>query len=513
MNDMIGKSLGKYQIIEPLGEGGMATVYKAFDPGLERYVAVKIIRTVGQVDPNFLLRFQREARALAKLDHPYILKVLDYGEQDGMPYLVMPYLAHGTLKKLTRSRLPYDRAINILLPIADALSYAHKRKIIHRDIKPANILFGESDEPILSDFGIAKILDQREQVQLTNTGLGIGTPAYMAPEQWNGVADERTDIYALGIVLYELITGRCPFQADTPAAILIKQVQDPLPRPRTFAPDIPETVEKVIFKALAKDPSLRFQTMQEFIVAMQNTLPGKTTSFIMPPPAQPEIATQISYHPIINESSSPDAKISAKKNKWLPWIIAAGALFLVVCVLTFVLVGISRFNLFKQSTETPQSAQLMPLEVDKTVQPSVQVHSTATRVHAVSTSTLAAGQPTEATPESLPITNSLPTSESILGGLPEDVALFLPNNGDISTTQADQTLMLNFTTGETRDSVVAFYRKAMSDQNWELISTSDMPAQQAVMFAYQKDNRNTVIYIAAIDSSRIQVQIIINDEN
>ncbi len=513
MNDMIGKSLGKYQIIEPLGEGGMATVYKAFDPGLERFVAIKIIRTVGQVDPNFLLRFQREARALAKLDHPYILKVLDYGEQDGMPYLVMPYLAHGTLKKLTRSRLPYDRAINIILPIADALSYAHKRKIIHRDIKPANIIFGESDEPILSDFGIAKILDQRDQVQLTNTGLGIGTPAYMAPEQWNGIADERTDIYALGIVLYELITGRCPFQADTPAAILIKQVQDPLPRPKIYAPDIPENVEKLIFKALAKDPSLRFQTMQEFMLAMQNTLPGKTTSFFVPPPAQPDIETQVALHSPFMESPPPAAKPSFKKNKWLPWAIGGGGLLLVACVLIFILVGISRFDLFNRETATPQSGQLLPTNVNGTSLSSTQVLSTATQSRTGSAAPTEANQPTELPTTLVEATDSVLPTTSVIGNMPDDVPIFLPNNGDIATTQADKTLMFNYTTAETREAVVSFYRNSMLERSWKLISTSDMPAQQAIMFAFQKETRSVVIYIAEIDTSHIQIQIISSDES
>jgi serine/threonine protein kinase len=231
MDGNIGKFLGKYQIVEPLGEGGMATVYKAYDAALERYVAVKIIRSINQVDPNFLARFQREAKALAKLDHPYILKVLDYGEENGIPYLVMPYVARGTLKQVARSRIGYRKAIELLIPIGEALSYAHRQKIIHRDIKPANILFGESGEPVLSDFGIAKMIDAGDETQLTSAGVGVGTPDYMAPEQWNGVADERTDVYALGIVLYELVTGRCPYHADTPAAILLKQVQDPLPRP------------------------------------------------------------------------------------------------------------------------------------------------------------------------------------------------------------------------------------------------------------------------------------------
>lgn len=317
MDQMIGRSLGKYQIVEPLGEGGMASVYKAFDPSLERYVAIKIIRAMNQIDSDFLIRFKREARALAKLDHPYILKVLDYGEENDLPYLVMPYVAHGTLKQYINKRIGYEKAIEIILPIAEALSYAHNRKIIHRDIKPANILFGESEEPILSDFGIAKMLDAGEQTQLTGTGLGIGTPAYMAPEQWNGIADERTDIYALGIVLYELITGRCPFQADTPAAILIKQVQDPLPRPTKFIPDLPENVEALLFKALAKEPALRFQSMQEFIHGMSSVLHGRPVDYALPTQVHTDAGiTQIATKPVSEPIlTKPEEK--SKKQKWL----------------------------------------------------------------------------------------------------------------------------------------------------------------------------------------------------
>jgi len=354
MDGMIGRNLGKYQIVEPLGEGGMATVYKAFDPSLERYVAIKIIRAVNQIDSDFLIRFQREARALAKLDHPYILKVLDYGEENGIPYLVMPYVAHGTLKQYTRTRLQYERAIEIILPIAEALSYAHKRKIIHRDIKPANILFGESGEPILSDFGIAKILDAGEQTQLTGTGFGIGTPAYMAPEQWNGVADERTDIYALGIVLYELITGRCPFQADTPAAILIKQVQDPLPRPRTFTPDLPENVEALLFKALSKDPALRFQTMQEFIQGMNAVLQGKTVSYALPTQVHidPD-ATRIAGKPTtLSQPIKSVENEKPSKPKWLPLAIGGGALLVIGCLIVILVISLKNLDIFNRGEPT-----------------------------------------------------------------------------------------------------------------------------------------------------------------
>jgi serine/threonine protein kinase len=499
MDGMIGKSLGKYQIIEPLGEGGMATVYKAYDPSLERYVAIKIIRTVNQIDPDFLIRFQREARALAKLDHPYILKVLDYGEENGVPYLVMPYVSHGTLKKYTRGRMPYERAIGILLPVADALSYAHKRKIIHRDIKPANILFGESGEPILSDFGIAKMLDAGEQTQLTGTGLGIGTPAYMAPEQWNGIADERTDIYALGIVLYELITGRCPFQAETPAAILIKQVQDPLPRPKNFAPDLPDNVEALIFKALAKDPALRFQSMQAFMQAMNSILQGKTASFIVPPIGLDDAAaTRVSQKPAtIDGVPVMMEKLPGSKPKWLPWAIGGGGILAVGCIILIIVVVFSQSNFLnlKKATATVESLTQVELTSNEQGGTTEVVNKTDIAPEATSASML---QPSEE-----------PQSATTIDNLPADIPVFTPNNGDVTTTTADNNLMFSYSTMEDNTTVETFFKEEMNKLGWDLISTTDMSAQKMVMYAFTKDDRNVVIYVMADQNKRTYIQIML----
>jgi len=264
MLDLVGKDLGRYHILERLGEGGMATVYKAYDTRLERHVALKVIRPdVGQGE-EMLKRFEREAKALAQLTHPNIVHINDYGEQGGLPYVVMDFLPGGTLKQKLGQPMAFPEAARLLAPIARALEYAHQQKIIHRDVKPANILLTQSNAPMLSDFGIAKILESRSKTELTATGAGIGTPEYMAPEQWLGKAESRTDIYALGIVFYELVTGRRPYTADTPAAILLKHINDPLPSPRQFVRDLPYQVEQVLNKALAKNPEDRFQTMGEF---------------------------------------------------------------------------------------------------------------------------------------------------------------------------------------------------------------------------------------------------------
>jgi serine/threonine protein kinase len=287
MSDLVGSNLGRYHVVEALGQGGMASVYKAYDTSLERNVAIKIIRSDIQIDNQgeFLKRFQREAKSLAKLDHPYILKVLDYGDQEGLPYLVMPFMEGGTLKEQMGQPMPYEKAAGLLAPIARALEYAHSQNIIHRDVKPANVLIGKSGAPILSDFGIAKILAQSGSTQLTGAGVGIGTPDYMAPEQWTGSADSRSDIYSLGVVFYQMVTGHLPFTADTPAAVLIKHLRDPLPRPKSFVHDLPDKVEQILFKALAKEPENRYQGMGEFASALEDIILRKAA------PAQENLQT------------------------------------------------------------------------------------------------------------------------------------------------------------------------------------------------------------------------------
>jgi branched-chain amino acid transport system substrate-binding protein len=301
MPNLTGQSIGRYRIIEQLGEGGMATVYKAYDSRLERDVAIKVIR-IDQFAPavleRVLKRFEREAKALARLTHTNIVHVNDYGEHEGIPYLVMDYLPGGTLKQRLGKPMSWQQAVHLLLPIAEALDYAHDQNIIHRDVKPSNILLTQRGQPMLTDFGIAKILEGEDTTGLTGTGMGLGTPEYMAPEQWTGQAGPLSDLYSLGVVLYELVTGRKPYTADTPAAIMLKQANDPLPRPRQFAPDLPEAMEKVLFKALAKQPEDRYQSMGEFTAALDKVLTaGRTieaTEFLQEAGRKEEEATLLS---------------------------------------------------------------------------------------------------------------------------------------------------------------------------------------------------------------------------
>lgn len=272
--------LGRYQILEELGVGGMATVYKAFDIRLERYVAIKIIRPDlfrGEIPHDILKRFEREARALARLSHPNIVKIHDFGEYNGLPFLVMECISAGTLKSKTGSTVPYKEVVDLLLPIARALEYAHQRNVIHRDIKPANILLTEEGIPMLTDFGIAKIIEAKDTARLTDSGAGIGTPDYMAPEQWLGETFPQSDMYSLGVIFYELLTGCLPYAADTPGAVILKQANEPLPSASKHVPDLPEKVERLLLKALAKEPEDRFGDMAEMVVLFEELARGDLT--------------------------------------------------------------------------------------------------------------------------------------------------------------------------------------------------------------------------------------------
>ena len=277
--DLTGKQLGNYRVLAALGQGGMAKVYKGYQPLLDRYVAIKVLAPHFATDEEFRARFQREAAAIARLRHPNIVQVYDFGVEGEVHYMVMEYIAGDTLKMRIRTaravgeRLSPGEILAALRGMAAALDYAHSRDIIHRDIKPANIMLrteegsGEESFPVLTDFGVAKIM---EGVQFTGTGMTIGTPDYMAPEQGSGgTVTCSADLYSLGVILYEMLSGELPFTGDTPVAVLLKHISDTPPPLHLRVPDIPPALDKVLEKALAKKPQDRYPNGAALVHAVE----------------------------------------------------------------------------------------------------------------------------------------------------------------------------------------------------------------------------------------------------
>ena len=271
-DELIGKTLGQYTILEEAGRGGMATVYLSKQTSMNRNVAVKVLPQHFLHDPNFLERFQREVEVISQLEHPHILPIYDYGEAEGTPYIAMRFLGGGSMAQMIRRGVPdLEQLIRPMRQISQALDYAHGQGIIHRDLKPGNIMLDENGNAYLSDFGIARVMGS----DLTGSAI-IGTPAYMSPEQAHGMSiDGRSDIYSLGVVLFELITGREPYQAETPMALLLKHINEPMPPARDFRDGVPDSVEHVLTKSTEKDPDNRYSSAGELAEAFEHALRSK----------------------------------------------------------------------------------------------------------------------------------------------------------------------------------------------------------------------------------------------
>ncbi|MGH2620058.1 MAG: serine/threonine-protein kinase, partial [Anaerolineales bacterium] len=313
-------------MVAPVGEGGMAAVYKAYQPSIDRDVALKVLPRHFANDPQFVARFKREAKILAKLQHPHILPVHDFGEAEGYTYIVMPYVQTGTLAGLLTGRpLPLPRIQEIVSQVGMALDYAHGRGLIHRDVKPSNILIDESGNTLLTDFGLARIVEGA--ATLTATGAIIGTPAYMSPEQGLGEKlDHRTDIYSLGVVLYEMATGRVNFYAVNNMSVFIKHINEPLPMPRKVNSALPEPVERVILKSLAKSPANRHQSAGELVGGLAAAGGAFPLEQIAPP--------------VVGASTRPaDSALRRVKPTWPRLALIAGGLVALVGIGTLAATG------------------------------------------------------------------------------------------------------------------------------------------------------------------------------
>jgi serine/threonine protein kinase len=342
----IGEYIGPYKLVEETGQGGMASVYKAYHQSLDRYVAIKAIQLAFVQDKDFLARFQREAKVVARLEHPNIVPIYDYSQFEGRPYIVMKFIEGESLKdRLNRQHLSSNEILEILNAVGLALDYAHKNNVLHRDIKPANVLLGYDGHIYLADFGLARLALGGE-VSITGDRM-IGTPHYMSPEQGLGLAklDNRTDIYSLGVMLYEMVVGRVPFDADTPFTIIHNHIYTPPPPPRTFNINVPPAIEAILTKALAKDPNDRFPDVGSLVTAFRafvnNTplanLPGSNDhersfsqsvtdpeAILVPDLALPKWANQSINHgrtQVIGEKESSQPEITVKRNKVKPVMV------------------------------------------------------------------------------------------------------------------------------------------------------------------------------------------------
>jgi hypothetical protein len=322
--DLVGSRLGKYEVQNEIGKGGMGWVFQGYDPMLDRRVAIKVLAPHLVWETGFVDRFLREARAAARLKHASIVTIFDVGQEGNWYYIVMEYLEGPTLAQLINQHGPFSskRALPILRQLADALDYAHSRDLVHRDVKPGNVVVDTVGKATLTDFGVARAA---QETRLTSTGALVGTPQYMSPEQARGEdLDYRTDIYSLGVVAFEMLTGRAPFGATTPHAVLHQLIYDPPPPLRLIRPDLSPGAGQVLEKVLSKEPEARYETSMAFVRALEQTLAGQAG----PVGPQPQAQAAGPKPPVKRKRPHPVRTASKGQGRvmaltWLGWLVAS----------------------------------------------------------------------------------------------------------------------------------------------------------------------------------------------
>ncbi|MFN8450799.1 MAG: serine/threonine-protein kinase [Anaerolineae bacterium] len=340
---LVGQKLGKYEITELLGQGGMATVYKGYQREVDRFVAVKVLPPHPGLNTQFVERFRLEARTIARLQHPHILPLYDYGDDEGILYLVMAYADGGSLSdRIRQGALPSSEIQRLFQQISGALDYAHRQNVIHRDIKPDNILLDREGHALLADFGIVKLMEDVESANLTGTGGLVGTPAYMSPEQGQGLPlDNRSDIYSLGIVIFEMLTGKQPFSAETPMQLVFEHISTPVPPLREFNAKVPPDLDAVMRRALDKKPQNRYASAREFFEEFNQVLSGSPAFSVTKtlPPTGSETVPLITYSPTPQQTPPPPVTTVITTTAWNPLVLLGGfAIFALLAVALAVLV-------------------------------------------------------------------------------------------------------------------------------------------------------------------------------
>lgn len=343
--NLVGKVIGnRYEILEKIGEGGMATVYKARCNILKRYVAVKVLREEYTTDEEFIKRFNTEAQAAASLTHPNIVSIFDVGHEDNVYYIVMELVQGKTLKEIINEDgvLPWKWSINIAIQVASALETAHKNNIVHRDIKPHNIIITEDGIAKVTDFGIAKAVSNST---ITAFGTTIGSVHYFSPEHARGgYTDAKSDIYSLGVVMYEMLTGRVPFDADTPVSIALKHMQEKPIEPMKLNPSIPFAINKIIMKAMEKEPSLRYQNATEMLKDLSMALKDPEGGFVKSNAEKLQYTQRV---PVLGEESQVEVEKDGKKGKLAKYFeehpTAKKVWITVIAILLVILIPIAGF--------------------------------------------------------------------------------------------------------------------------------------------------------------------------
>jgi serine/threonine protein kinase len=478
---MSEEHFGRYIIKGELGRGGMATVFHAYDPRFERDVAIKVLPREFLHDPQFRVRFEREAKTIALIEHPAIVPVYDFGEEEGQPYIVMRYMSGGSLAdRMAKGSLPVNEAINMINRLAPALDAAHSKGIVHRDLKPGNILYDQYGNSFLSDFGIARF--HQSSIATLTGGAILGTPAYMSPEQVQGEfdIDGRSDIYSLGVILYQVLTGKVPYHADTAARVMMMHILEPVPQITTVLNSLPASFDDVIRKAMAKDPKDRFTNTLEMansiIIAARGanmpTLIGEPAIDFSKEKTNFQAAAEVSS-PTINkkenradamtrQSSTPITPAGAVAEALVPqttarripaWVWAIGAIVLVGILITSFTLGGGMSIFGGKDTATATSDNIVPIVITDSPTPSATATFTSIPIPTdTPTPTSQLSETPAPTDTPIPPTDTpLPVQSAPVIGGADKVAFLSDNEIYIANLDGQDLIQLTFDRGVKSD--------------------------------------------------------------